>query len=150
MDKYRPCPSIFAMFTSDSQHPPRSTHAVYLGVYVLNMDACLYYAYLCDRRHSEPTCNLHTFFVRHWRWGPTNVKGVCQCVCVGGGGRVYNNYDQSLINHLVSIIRVFDVRQTKSRCALATFSRTHWHHVIVLFRCYVHFFFKCWHWILAW
>ena len=31
MDKYRPCPSIFAMFTSDSQHPPRSRHAVYLG-----------------------------------------------------------------------------------------------------------------------
>ena len=33
MDKYRPCPSIIAMFTSDSQHPPRSRHAVYLGVY---------------------------------------------------------------------------------------------------------------------
>ena len=33
MDKYRPCPSIIAMFTSDSQHPPRSTHAVYLGVF---------------------------------------------------------------------------------------------------------------------
>ena len=31
MDKYRPCPSIIAMFTSDSQHPPRSRHAVYLG-----------------------------------------------------------------------------------------------------------------------
>ena len=34
MDKYRPCPSIFAMFTSDSQHPPRSRHAVYLGDYM--------------------------------------------------------------------------------------------------------------------
>ena len=34
MDKYRPCPSIIAMFSSDSQHPPRSKHAVYLGVYV--------------------------------------------------------------------------------------------------------------------
>ena len=32
MDKYRPCPSIIAMFTSDSQHPPKSRHAVYLGV----------------------------------------------------------------------------------------------------------------------
>ena len=32
MDKYRPCPSIIAMFTSDSQHSPRSKHAVYLGV----------------------------------------------------------------------------------------------------------------------
>ena len=32
MDKYRQCPSIIAMFTSDSQHPPRSKHAVYLGV----------------------------------------------------------------------------------------------------------------------
>ena len=31
MDKYRACPSIIAMFTSDSQHPPRSRHAVYLG-----------------------------------------------------------------------------------------------------------------------
>ena len=31
MDKYRPCPSIIAMFTSDSQHPPRSRYAVYLG-----------------------------------------------------------------------------------------------------------------------
>ena len=31
MDKYRPCPSIFCLFTSGSQHPPRSTHAVYLG-----------------------------------------------------------------------------------------------------------------------
>ena len=33
MDKYRPCPSIIAMFTSDSQHPPKSKHAVYLGGY---------------------------------------------------------------------------------------------------------------------
>ena len=32
MDKYRPYPSIIAIFTSDSQHPPRSRHAVYLGV----------------------------------------------------------------------------------------------------------------------
>ena len=32
MDKYRPCPYIIAMLTSDSQHPPRSKHAVYLGV----------------------------------------------------------------------------------------------------------------------
>ena len=31
MDKYRPCPSIFCLFTSGSQHPPRSRHAVYLG-----------------------------------------------------------------------------------------------------------------------
>ena len=31
MDKYRPCPAIIAMFTSDSQHPPKSRHAVYLG-----------------------------------------------------------------------------------------------------------------------
>ena len=31
MDKYRPCPSIIAMFTSNSQHPPRSRHAVDLG-----------------------------------------------------------------------------------------------------------------------
>ena len=35
MDKYRPCPSMISMFTSDSQHPPRSRHAVHLGVYVL-------------------------------------------------------------------------------------------------------------------
>ena len=34
MDKYRPCPSIIAMFTSGSQHPLRSRHAVYLGDYV--------------------------------------------------------------------------------------------------------------------
>ena len=32
MDKYRPCPSMISMFTSDSQHPPRSRHAVHLGV----------------------------------------------------------------------------------------------------------------------
>ena len=32
MNKYRPCPSIIAMFTSDSQHPPRSKHAVYLVI----------------------------------------------------------------------------------------------------------------------
>ena len=31
MDKYRHCPSIFEMFTSDSQHPPTSGHAVCLG-----------------------------------------------------------------------------------------------------------------------
>ena len=37
MDKYRPCSSIIAMFTSDSQHPPRSRHAVYLGVYYLSI-----------------------------------------------------------------------------------------------------------------
>ena len=35
MDKYRSCPSIIAMFTSDSQHPPRSRHAVYLGDIVM-------------------------------------------------------------------------------------------------------------------
>ena len=45
MDKYRPYPSIIAMFTSDSQHPPRSRHAVYLGdVYCFKIsntiDAC--------------------------------------------------------------------------------------------------------------
>ena len=40
MDKYRPCPSIIAMFTSDSQHPPRSKHAVYLGVD--GLQACLF------------------------------------------------------------------------------------------------------------
>ena len=34
MDKYRPCPSLFCLFTSGSQHPPRSTHAVNLGVSV--------------------------------------------------------------------------------------------------------------------
>ena len=31
MDKYRPYPSMISMFTSDSQHPPRSRHAVHLG-----------------------------------------------------------------------------------------------------------------------
>ena len=31
MDKYRPYPSMIPMFTSDSQHPPRSRHAVHLG-----------------------------------------------------------------------------------------------------------------------
>ena len=33
MDKYRPYPSMISMFTSDSQHPPRSRHAVHLGVF---------------------------------------------------------------------------------------------------------------------
>ena len=32
-DKYRPYPSIISMFTSDSQHPPKSRHAVHLGVH---------------------------------------------------------------------------------------------------------------------
>ena len=32
IDKYRPYPSMISMFTSDSQHPPRSRHAVLLGV----------------------------------------------------------------------------------------------------------------------
>ena len=41
MDKYRPCPSIIAMFTSDSQHPPRSKHAVYLGDVVNTMGIIL-------------------------------------------------------------------------------------------------------------
>ena len=31
MDKYRPYPSMISMFTSDSQHPPRSSYAVHLG-----------------------------------------------------------------------------------------------------------------------
>ena len=31
MDKYRPYPSMISMFTSDSQHPPRSRHVVHLG-----------------------------------------------------------------------------------------------------------------------
>ena len=30
-DKYRPYPSMISMFTSDSQHPPNSRHAVHLG-----------------------------------------------------------------------------------------------------------------------
>ena len=34
-DKYRPYPSMISMFTSDSQHPPRSRHVVHLG------DVCL-------------------------------------------------------------------------------------------------------------
>ena len=34
MDKYRPYPSMISMFTSDIQHPPRSRHAVHLGVIV--------------------------------------------------------------------------------------------------------------------
>ena len=33
MDKYRPYPSMISMFTSDSQHPPRSRHAVHLGAH---------------------------------------------------------------------------------------------------------------------
>ena len=32
MDKYNPYPSMISMFTSDSQHPPKSRHAVHLGV----------------------------------------------------------------------------------------------------------------------
>ena len=32
-DKYRPYPSMISLFTSDSQHPPKSRHAVHLGVY---------------------------------------------------------------------------------------------------------------------
>ena len=31
-DKYNPYPSMISMFTSDSQHPPKSRHAVHLGV----------------------------------------------------------------------------------------------------------------------
>ena len=34
MDKYRPCLSMISMFTSDSQHPPRSRHAVHLGALI--------------------------------------------------------------------------------------------------------------------
>ena len=30
-DKYNPYPSMISMFTSDSQHPPNSRHAVHLG-----------------------------------------------------------------------------------------------------------------------
>ena len=30
-DKYNPYPSMILMFTSDSQHPPKSRHAVHLG-----------------------------------------------------------------------------------------------------------------------
>ena len=36
MDKYRPYPSMISMFSSDSQHPPSSRHAVHLGVEGLN------------------------------------------------------------------------------------------------------------------
>ena len=32
--QYRPCPAPKSLFTFDSQHPPRSRHAVYLGVHV--------------------------------------------------------------------------------------------------------------------
>ena len=31
-DKYNPYPSMISMFTSDSQHPPKTRHAVHLGV----------------------------------------------------------------------------------------------------------------------
>ena len=34
MDKYRPCPSMISMFTSGSQYPPRSRHAVHMGATV--------------------------------------------------------------------------------------------------------------------
>ena len=37
MDKYRPYPSMISMFTSDSQHPPRSRRAVHLGVNSMHM-----------------------------------------------------------------------------------------------------------------
>ena len=30
-DKYNPYQSMISMFTSDSQHPPKSRHAVHLG-----------------------------------------------------------------------------------------------------------------------
>ena len=46
MDKYRPCPSIIALFTSDSQHPPRSRHAVYLGDEHTQYFKVLYAAFL--------------------------------------------------------------------------------------------------------
>ena len=36
-DGYRPWPSMISMFTFDSQHPPRSRHAVYLGAYGQNI-----------------------------------------------------------------------------------------------------------------
>ena len=31
MNKYNPYPSMISMFTTDSQHPPKSRHAVHLG-----------------------------------------------------------------------------------------------------------------------
>ena len=40
-DKYNPYPSMISMFTSDSQHPPKSRHAVHLGdtwIYVVKVD----------------------------------------------------------------------------------------------------------------
>ena len=55
MDKYRPCLSIIAMFTSDSQHPPRSRHAVYLGVVVYLLQSAM--AGRLYKLHSKHTSN---------------------------------------------------------------------------------------------
>ena len=42
-DKYNPYPSMISMFTSDSQHPPKSRHAVHLGE---SVGQCLTFHYL--------------------------------------------------------------------------------------------------------
>ena len=63
MDKYRPCPSIIAMFTSDSQHPPRSKHAVYLGVNGLNtvaLPVVTGYELFSKRQVLAQWCNLNS------------------------------------------------------------------------------------------
>ena len=50
MDKYRPYPSMISMFTSDSQHPPRSRHAVHLGVvsHILTVNKALQLPLACQ------------------------------------------------------------------------------------------------------
>ena len=57
MDKYRPCPSIFCLFTSGSQHPPRSTHAVYLGVNA--------YAYYKNKTLENISDNIYLSNIEH-------------------------------------------------------------------------------------
>ena len=53
MDKYRPYPSMISMFTSDSQHPPRSRHAVHPGsigfinyICHVNVFLCIYVSFV--------------------------------------------------------------------------------------------------------
>ena len=73
MDKYRPYPSMISMFTSDSQHPPRSRQAVHLGdepARCFNESFCktLFHAIwlliTCDKGSDEPAqmCILNTAF----------------------------------------------------------------------------------------
>ena len=77
-DKYNPYPSMISMFTSDSQHPPKSRHAVHLGDFCM-LSICQFVCStccLCDKKLNH--MSQHIWFSGLWQ----NYLSNSTCTCV--------------------------------------------------------------------